>query len=67
MTQTQLVTVVAPTTDKPDHIVCLCTPDVALCGVREFDQPHSHNYACDHPVCVVCEDLDRLPCPRCGY
>lgn len=51
--------------DDLDHIFCACDEDHALCGTDVTDAPIIE----DGPVedeCVVCADLDRLPCERCG-
>lgn len=49
--------------DDLDHTYCECDPDVALCGADVSDAP-----VIVEPLnpCVVCEDLDPLPCERCG-
>lgn len=62
--------VVAPTQRPSDddddltHTVCFCNPYLALCGTYvdgDWDED-----APEDECCVVCEDLERLPCARCG-
>lgn len=51
--------------DQVSHIACACSPNVNLCGLRQ----EFHGFT-DGPLpsnaCVVCVDLDDLPCERCG-
>lgn len=56
----------SPSVDTPDieHIVCECSPDLALCGIDCSDMPWAER---EHQPCVVCSDLEPLPCPRCGW
>ena len=56
--------------DLPDiiHTVCtFCSPDIALCGEDmsgdEYVDAAQDN---DDDECVVCLDLEPLPCGRCG-
>lgn len=44
-----------------DHLYC-CDRSLALCGADITDTSEV-----DDADCVVCLDLDRLPCPRCGW
>lgn len=46
------------------HVVCLCTEDVALCG-EELGGAFWDNVP-EEDECVVCIDLAKFPCPRCG-
>lgn len=49
----------------PSHIVCRCTPDRALCGTSV--DPDDELNDDDGPVdCIVCNDMDLAPCPRCN-
>ena len=64
---------VAPsTTDSDDydliHIYCRgCSPTVALCGwVEEDGEWISRDEEVGERDCVVCAELDPLPCPGCG-
>lgn len=50
---------------KPFHIFCRCTLDVALCGTKRT-RPRRLTSVRPKFVCAVCDDLDALPCPRCG-
>lgn len=52
----------APGDSETVHIFCPCSPDMALCGEDLSDVPFDDG----DDVCVVCADLDRLPCERCG-
>ena len=49
-------------TDDLDHIVCDCDEDRALCGLDVSTSPWSDGGL----DCVVCAELDDLPCERCG-
>lgn len=52
----------APGSDM-NHIYC-CDPNTAWCGADISDHVE---VAPDVPVdCVVCADLEDLPCPECG-
>lgn len=46
------------------HTECDCTPNLSFCGLwlagPSFDSPAEEN------LCVVCEELDKKPCERCG-
>lgn len=46
------------------HIVCYCDLDVALCG--ELRESRELLPLAVEATCVVCSDLEKLPCPRCG-
>ncbi|MGP4114617.1 hypothetical protein ACTWP5_27375 [Streptomyces sp. 4N509B] len=47
--------------DSIDHLYC-CDRGRALCGTDIADEPET-----DGADCVVCLDLDLLPCPVCGW
>ena len=47
------------------HIFCECDEDLGLCGLDISDYAISDPLDGD-PVCVVCLDLEFVPCPRCG-
>jgi hypothetical protein len=55
------------TTDTGDsdltHTYCECTPLIALCGVTLSEELTEW---AEEDLCIVCEDLDPLPCERCG-
>lgn len=53
------------TSNSEVHIICICAPDVALCGADRTGVPE-RPYDPASITCVVCADLDHLPCPRCG-
>jgi hypothetical protein len=46
------------------HAVCRCSPDTSLCGRNLSDAVVVGEDASED--CVVCVDLLRFPCPRCG-
>jgi hypothetical protein len=49
--------------DELGHYWC-CIPDTAVCGADLTDVEEGEG---DPQVnCVVCLDLVKLPCPRCG-
>jgi hypothetical protein len=63
-----LIAPVADDTDDSDlvHTYCTaCSPNVALCGWEDDGDGWVDDWA-DEDRCVVCADLDRLPCPKCG-
>lgn len=46
------------------HSVCECDENVALCGLDMT----GHDWLPEGTTtCVVCYDLDELPCSRCGH
>lgn len=45
------------------HICCECSEDLALCGGELGAE--AVDFA-DDEMCVVCLDLEKQPCPRCG-
>lgn len=54
--------------DEPDidHLVCDCTNGaIALCGTDVSAMPYLDDDPTP-PECVVCRDLEFLPCGRCG-
>lgn len=56
------------TTDDPDicHYVCICDPNLALCG---HDCTDDVFWATDDgpPACPMCAHMADKPCPRCGW
>lgn len=53
------------TNDDPGHFVCEeCSPDKALCGTDVSGHEWDDGCLVD---CVVCLDLEDVPCPTCGY
>jgi hypothetical protein len=71
-------TVLAPdpvTTDGDDgpaitHFYCGCDRDLSLCG-KDISDLDDHGQAwwvvdADEQTCVVCWELVREPCERCG-
>lgn len=49
--------------DDMIHVVCKCSLDVALCGKNMTNRPWADG---EEIGCVVCAQLDDLPCGRCG-
>lgn len=49
--------------DDLAHLYCECDPDVSLCGLDISGEPEATDPA---DWCVVCDDLNEFPCPRCG-
>lgn len=49
--------------DNLVHVACECSDDLALCGAELTMDAGDFT---DDEVCVVCHDLEPLPCPRCG-
>ena len=53
--------------DDLDHIFCGCSEDRGLCGADLTDVPEIPWGDDDVPeTCVVCLDLEPLPCARCN-
>lgn len=50
-------------TEELIHVVCECSPDVAFCETA-FDDDEFEEV--DGADCVVCLDLIKWPCVRCG-
>lgn len=50
--------------DSFHHLVCECDETIGLCGTKVDDTPIIA-YTPDNN-CIVCEDLDKIGCPRCG-
>lgn len=58
----------AVTTDSSDdvglnHIYCDCDPDRALCGLDVSDLAEDDKGS----PCIVCYEMERYPCERCGW
>jgi hypothetical protein len=45
------------------HVACDCSEEIALCGT---ELTFGVDEWTDDELCVVCKDLEPLPCPRCG-
>lgn len=64
-TETAPAPVVTDTEDADlTHFCCECEPETALCGATLTLL--YYEMTDDDTLCVVCEDLDPLPCERCG-
>lgn len=50
--------------DELDHIVC-CQEDIAICGTDTSGLPWTWGMR-DGRACIVCADLEPLPCRECG-
>jgi hypothetical protein len=50
--------------DELAHVYCDCSEDVAYCGADLTGV--EEGYDPDDLLCVVCDDMAYLPCPRCG-
>jgi hypothetical protein len=49
------------------HVVCTaCDPDLALCGEDMTGDEFGGPVDGVDSECVVCIDLEHLPCERCG-
>jgi hypothetical protein len=64
---------ISPSLDETDqdidlggmtHIVCLCTPEISLCG-RKMPDSALLDLEENEVECVVCAELDGEPCPKC--
>lgn len=47
------------------HVTCDCNLDIALCGL-ELTGSEIVDFHSVETECVVCEDLENMPCLRCG-
>ena len=63
----------APSTTRTDgdsdelvHVACRCDLTVALCGYVDPDGTILDTLPPDALLCCVCDDLEPLPCVRCG-
>lgn len=45
------------------HVACECSEDISLCGCQLTSEAGEFT---EDELCVVCKDLEPLPCPRCG-
>lgn len=45
------------------HIICTCSPDVAFCSTEVIGDIEEDGEAVE---CLVCLDLAKWPCVRCG-
>lgn len=52
--------------DDMRHIVCICTPKIALCGADRSKVKRPPTKDLTAAECVVCLDLLFSPCPHCG-
>jgi hypothetical protein len=59
--------VVTDDSDEIAHIACCCSPRISLCGFNESDTDVLLEWQGDELVCAVCEDLELIRCPKCGY
>lgn len=51
--------------DEPDHICCICSPHISLCGAY-IEDPNMDVYQPGDPICEDCETVAFEPCPRCN-
>lgn len=51
---------------EEEHLICLCSEDIAFCGEDLSEVAEVLDYDGASLTCVVCADLDRYPCERCG-
>lgn len=62
ITMNRPVEVKKPKDIEACHLYC-CNEDLALCGKDISTHKHDPNY---DNICVVCLDLEDVPCSRCG-
>lgn len=55
-----------PMSEDIDHLICECSPDVSLCGLDVSGVPIVDDDN-DDDLCLVCEDLEHIPCVVCGF
>lgn len=48
-----------------NHLYC-CDEDTALCGLDISGMPEAEVIEGDPDICLVCDDLARQPCDKCG-
>lgn len=58
----------ASSTDDPAnmiHAFCWCDESIAICGadLSDYKEVLSPDVEAE---CIVCDDLEDRPCPRCG-
>lgn len=53
-------------TDDETHLVCPCSKSIAACGERLGDESMTDEPWEPGEVCIMCEVVADLPCPRCG-
>lgn len=58
----------APSTGDgaPTHLYC-CDINLALCGEDLTGQQEVEVEVAEETICPMCDALDPLPCPRCGW
>lgn len=66
LTDTEPTTTPTDDEDSLDHIFCRCTPDLGLCGADLAGCDESPRDSDENMLCVVCIDLEPLPCKECG-
>jgi len=65
---TNASTVAAPVASRPKasdellHLYC-CDENLSLCSLDITDLPITNDW---EDLCVVCDDIERKPCPECG-
>lgn len=47
---------------ETQHVYCECSPERTLCGLAD-DMEFIEDL---EPTCVVCLELEPMPCERCG-
>jgi hypothetical protein len=64
MNETSVLLRRPPLSDETDvHIVCVCEPNIAVCGTY---RPGPFKDDDSEVTCVVCAAMEYVPCPRCG-
>ena len=49
-----------------DHVACLCSPRLALCGILLSSAVDDDYDEDDEDICQDCKETALEPCPRCG-
>ena len=50
--------------DDLDHVVCGCDENLSLCGLDVSGM--NWGFLLTHKTCIVCMEMTRRPCERCG-
>lgn len=68
MTQTVIDPVILEDTEEGNdlvHAYCDCNENISLCGLDVTDHTEVDDWP-EERDCLVCWELEKLPCERCG-
>jgi hypothetical protein len=52
--------------EEADHLVCPCSKHIAICGARTDPEGYVDDDWVPGEMCVLCEAVADMTCPRCG-